>query len=42
MKYCNPGKMTQCKVSGTIENQNDVYRQLTKICKMIEGGNLKV
>ena len=21
--------MTQCKVSGTIENQNDVYRQLS-------------
>ena len=34
--------MTQCKVSGTIENQNDVYRQLSKINKMIEGGNLKV
>ena len=29
VNYCNLGKMTQCKVSGTIENKNDVYRQLS-------------
>ena len=42
MKYCKLGKLTQCKVSGTIENKNDVYRQFSDMLYIRKPGETSI